>query len=78
PETADAIMEYTKAGLFNIEAVNNEVLISAISFLDKNRSKHATLFDGVVAAIAQKYKADAIFSFDKFYKTKGFKLASEL
>lgn len=44
----------------------------------EERSKHATLFDGIVAAVAEKYQADAIFSFDKFYKRKGFKLASEL
>lgn len=41
-------------------------------------SKQDTLFDCIVAATAEKYEADAIFSFDKFYKRKGFKLASEL
>lgn len=77
-ESADQIIENTKSGLFNIEPVNVALLISAISFLDKGRSKHATLFDAIVAAVAKKYNADAIFSFDKFYKSKGFKLASEL
>ena len=46
--------------------------------MDLKRSKHHTLFDAIVAAVAKKYYADAIFSFDKFYKSKGFKLVSEL
>lgn len=77
-ETADQIIEFTKSGAFQIESVNQETLVNAASFLDKDRSKHVTIFDGIVAAVAQKYQADAIFSFDKFYKKQGFKLASEL
>lgn len=41
-------------------------------------SKKNTLFDCIVAAVADKYQADAIFSFDSFYKKRGFELASEL
>lgn len=41
-------------------------------------SKKNTLFDAIVAATAKVYNADAIFSFDKFYKLKGFRLAVEL
>ena len=78
PKTADKILEFVKSGIFDIEPVDRTTLITATSFLEASRSKHATLFDAIVAAIAQKYQADAIFSFDKFYKTKGFKLASEM
>jgi len=46
--------------------------------MNLKKGKHHTLFDAVVAAVADKYQADAIFSFDKFYKSKGFKLASDL
>lgn len=77
-DTADQIIEFTKSGVFHIEPVDKTTLVSAASFLNKNRSKHATIFDGIVAAIAQKHQADGIFSFDKFYKKQGFKLASEL
>ncbi len=77
-DTANQIIEFTKSGVFQIEPVSQATLVDAASFLDKGRSKHATIFDGIVAAIAQKHQADAIFSFDKFYKKKGFKLASEL
>lgn len=77
-DTANNIMDAVKSSLLNIEPVDQSVLIEAISFLDPDRSKHATLFDGIVATVAKKYQADAIFSFDKFYKSKGFKLAIEL
>jgi predicted nucleic acid-binding protein len=77
-ETADQIIELTKSGVLLIEPVDQAILAKAASFLGKDRSKHATIFDGIVAAIARKHQADGIFSFDKFYKKKGFKLASEL
>lgn len=77
-DTADQIIEFTKSGVFYIEPVDGTTLVNAAFFLDKDRSKHATIFDGIVAAIAQKNQADVIFSFDKFYKKKGFRLASEL
>ena len=48
------------------------------TYFNPDTSKKNTLFDCTVAAVAEEYKADAIFSFDKFYKSKGFKLASEL
>lgn len=58
--------------------VNKQTLTQAINYFSPTTSKKNTLFDCVVAATAQEYQADAIFSFDKFYKSKGFKLASEL
>lgn len=58
--------------------VNKQVLTSAVKYFSPTTSKKNTLFDCVVAATAEEYNADAIFSFDKFYKSKGFKLASEL
>ena len=58
--------------------VNKQTLTNAQKYFSPNSSKKNTLFDCVVAAVAEEYKADAIFSFDKFYKNKGFKLASEL
>lgn len=76
--TANKILELVNTKKLEIEPIGHEILISAIGFLKSNRSKHHTLFDAIVAATAQKYNADAIFSFDKFYKSKGFKLASEL
>jgi len=76
--TANKIIEYASSGVLHIEPVDQKTLESASKFLDLRRSNHSTLFDGIVAAVAEKYDADAIFSFDKFYKKRGFKLASDL
>jgi len=57
--------------------VNKQTLSNALKYFSPKTSKKNTLFDCIVAAVAQEYKADAIFSFDKFYKSKGFTLASE-
>lgn len=58
--------------------VNKQIISSALKYFSPTTSKKNTLFDCIVASVAEENKADAIFSFDKFYKSKGFKLASEL
>ncbi len=58
--------------------VDQKVLKNALKHFSPTTSKKNTLFDCIILSIAEEYKADAIFSFDKFYKRKGFKLASEL
>lgn len=62
----------------NIIEVNQETLKKAIQFLSPTTSKKNTLYDCIVLAIAEENKADAIFSFDRFYKSKGSKLASDI
>lgn len=61
-----------------IAEINQETLKSSMKYFSPTTSKKNTLFDCIVAAVAEEYKADAIFSFDRFYKTKGFTLAEEL
>ena len=61
-----------------IAEVNQKTLKNALKYFSPTTSKKNTLCDCIVAAVAEEQKADAIFSFDKFYKKKGFKLASEL
>lgn len=58
--------------------VNKQTLVNALKYFNPKTSKKNTLFDCIVAVVAEDHKADAIFSFDKFYKNKGFKLATEL
>jgi len=59
--------------------INQKVLSLAVKkYYNHLTSKKNTLFDCIVAASTDIYKADAIFSFDKFYKKQGFKLASDL
>lgn len=61
-----------------VAGVNQETIRSAVKYFSPTTSKKNTLFDCIVAAVAEEYDADAIFSFDHFYKSKGFKLAEDL
>lgn len=67
----------TEAGA-QVAEVNKQTLASALKYFSPQASKKNTLFDCIVAAVAQEHKADAIFSFDQFYIKKGFKLAQDL
>lgn len=58
--------------------VNKQTITNALKFFSPATSKKNTIFDCIIAAIADEHKADAIFSFDKFYQKKGFKSAEEL
>lgn len=78
PELAQQIIQQILENRLSIASVDNKILEQAASRLDLKSSKHNTLFDCIVAAIAEDQDADAIFSFDSFYKRNGFKLASEL
>lgn len=78
PELAKQVIQLISDSSLVIEPIDKDILQKASKYMDFKSSKHNTLFDAIVAAVAQKYKADAIFSFDKFYEKKGFKLASEL
>lgn len=62
----------------SVVEVNQETLKNALKYFSPATSKKNTLFDCIVASIAETNEADAIFSFDKFYKRLGFKLTSEL
>lgn len=76
--SAFRVAEIARTPIFEIAKVDRNILQTALKYFSPTISKKNTLFDCIVAAVAEEYKADAIFSFDKFYKKKGFKLASEL
>lgn len=78
PQIASLIVEKTQAGAIAIQAVDQEILILATSLFAPHGSKQNTLFDAVVAAVAKDLKADAIFSFDQWYKKIGLTLISDL
>ena len=61
-----------------VASVNQETISSAVKYFSPTTSKKNTLFDCIVAAVAEEYDADAIFSFDHFYTSKGFKLAKDI
>lgn len=79
PQLAAEIAHLVKENKFPIEPVNEETLNDAISYFKPTESsKHNTLFDAVVAAIAKKTNADAVFSFDGWYQKQGLTLVADL
>jgi len=76
---AKAFAEFVALKGVNLETVTQKTLTSAIQdFYMKTKSKKNTLFDCIVASIAKRHKAAAIFSFDDFYRQAGFKLVEDL
>jgi predicted nucleic acid-binding protein len=57
-----------------IEPVDAAVLDAATALFKPHGSKHNTIFDAIVAALAQKHHAQAIFSFDDWYEKVGLRL----
>jgi hypothetical protein len=57
-----------------VQFVDHEILGEAADLFNPLASKKNTLFDAVVAAIAKRLNADAIFSFDGWYRTTLFLL----
>ncbi len=76
PDKAHLINDQYKNGAFNVEYINEEIMMKASQIFDKAISKKNTFFDAIVAATAQTLEADAIFSFDTWYPKLGLKLVS--
>ena len=68
---------FTNPGV-QVAGVNQETIRNAIKYFSPTTSKKNTLFDCIIASVAEEYQADAVFSFDRFYKSKGFVLAGDL
>jgi predicted nucleic acid-binding protein len=79
PALAEQITQMVKMQRLLVTPVDQTTLQAALTYYQPTKtSTHHTLFDAVVAATAHTYQADAIFSFDGWYKSLGFRLAGEL
>lgn len=78
PKLAKALVEIAISGDINILEVESDIIIQAAKLYNPISSKQNTFFDAIIAAIAIKNNAVAVFSFDKWYKSQGLKLAAEL
>lgn len=65
-------------GVFVVEYVNENIQMLSSKYYEEAISKKNTAFDAIVAATAKTLNADAIFSFDEWYKKLGFKLAGDV
>ncbi len=77
PRLAASVIEQVVSQEVEVDPVDESLLKQALALFDLAGSKKNTLFDALVAATAQKRKTHVIFSFDRWYKKKGFTLASE-
>lgn len=73
---ADVIAQIT-TGELAIEAADSALLDQALEVFHPEGSKQNTLFDAFVVATAKKLDARCIFSFDRWYATLGYTLASD-
>lgn len=78
PKLASYLTEQYRDNRFAVEYVDEKIMKLATEIFNPKGSKQNTFFDAVVAATAKKLSADAIFSFDEWYKKLGFKNASDL
>jgi len=78
PKLAAATLELFTDSNMIIEMVDQEVIKEAKLLFNPSGSKQNTIFDCIVATLAKKYNADAIFSFDNWYIKLGFTLAVNL
>jgi predicted nucleic acid-binding protein len=77
PELTSMIIAQCENEVIPVVSVTKDMLSLANTFFDPKSSKQDTFFDALIAAFAEKYQADAIFSFDKWYRKKGMTLVSE-
>lgn len=78
PKLAKALVEIAISGDINALEVESDIIIQAAKLYNPTSSKQNTFFDAIIAAIAIRNNAVAVFSFDKWYKSQGLKLAAEL
>lgn len=68
PDLAKVIVAACMTGDIPTVDVPADILPEAIKFFNPEGSKQDTMFDAVVAAMAKRHNAQAIFSFDQGYK----------
>lgn len=77
PDLSKVIVGACMAGDISTVDVPADILPEAMEFFNPDGSKKDTMFDAVVAAMARRYAAQAIFSFDQGYKKTGILLVEE-
>jgi predicted nucleic acid-binding protein len=79
PKLAAKIAQLITDNQLEIIPVDHETISAALAYFKPEAgSSHNTLFDAIVAAIAKKYKAKTVFSFDGWYKSVGLQLAVDI
>lgn len=77
PKYAELLLDYYKNDMFTVEYIDEAIMRVACGLFDPYKSKQNTFFDAIVAATAKTLSASAIFSFDSWYRKKGFLSVSD-
>jgi predicted nucleic acid-binding protein len=77
PEAASYVINQIEADNFPVQTIELKTLMTAFSLFKPQGSKRNTLFDAVIAALAKQLDAEAIFSFDGWYRKIGLTLVSD-
>lgn len=75
PTVVEKLVSEIKSGNIIIEMVDSKLVEDALELFHPKDSKQNTVFDAIVAAIAMKLEAVAIYSFDSWYEKVGLILA---
>jgi predicted nucleic acid-binding protein len=78
PDLVKQVVHLIEQTPLDIEPVDTTTLSEALALFSPDGSKQDTLFDAIVATIATKQAARAIFSFDAWYEKRGFTLARDV
>ena len=78
PDLVKQVVHLIEHTPLEIEPVDSTTLAESLSLFSPDGSKQDTLFDAIVATIATKQAARAIFSFDAWYEKRGFTLARDV
>ena len=78
PDLVQRVIDRIEQGGMALEPVDADLYRDALTIFNPSGSKNNTLFDAVVAATANRYRAKYIFSFDRWYEKLGFTLAKDL
>lgn len=77
-ELAIRLTNRYQAGELHVEYVDEQIMNLAADLFYLSASKQNTFFDAIVATMAKKFTAEAIFSFDDWYSKLGLTLVSNL
>jgi predicted nucleic acid-binding protein len=78
PDLVKQVITLVEHAPLIIEPVDSKTLADAFTLFNPDGSKKNTLFDAIVATIATRQAARAIFSFDGWYEKRGFTLARDI
>ncbi|HYK84141.1 MAG TPA: hypothetical protein VEV19_02165 [Ktedonobacteraceae bacterium] len=74
----DFLLHFINTAKVRYQSIDKEIVFEAMAKFKSDGPKSDSIFDAIVAVLAIRYDADAVFSFDHVYPTMGLRLAKDL